>query len=109
MMTSYLPYIIFGGLAAFVVLIAVLRIISSHKLRKYGIEADAVISGSTMNVSTDNDGRSATDYTYYVTYTTQDGQTVQAVLDREPPVTRTGTHVRIKYLPQKPRNAVLIR
>ncbi len=108
-MSYYLPYFIFGGLALLVVLIAVLSFTRRHKIQKYGVETDAVISRVSRSERTDSDGRSDTYYTYYVTFTAQDGRTVEAMLDTEPSDTRIGARVRIKYLPEKPKNVILLR
>ncbi len=44
-----------------------------------------------------------TEYTYYVTYKTQDGRDVEAKLgDVKVGTLKTGDTIRIKYLPQKP-------
>ena len=46
---------------------------------------------------------------YYVTYVNQDGQTVEAQLLGAPGRTREGDRVRIKYLPEKPHFAILVK
>lgn len=84
-------------------------------IKRSGIETDAVVTRVKENESTDEDGFvTGVTYTYFVTYRTSDGQTVEAQLasgrsfdvrvgssvwDQD---LHEGRHVRIKYLPGKP-------
>ena len=88
--------------------IIVFNIIRSNKIRKNGVEADAVISRIEEQESVDADGSLDVTYTYYVSYRTQDGQIIEAKLNHAPGRTRVGEQVHIKYLPEKPKYAILI-
>ncbi len=92
-------------------------------IKQNGIETDAVVTRVVESVSTDDDDDSGSEiysYTYYVTFQTQEGQTVEARLssgktldvrvndagwDRD---LHEGSHVRILYLPEQPDCAILV-
>ena len=85
-----------------------------------GIETDAVVSRVYEHPLSGMDGRTAA-YTYYVTYRSTNGQSVEAELGSGKSVDlrvgkkdwdsdlKEGTPVRIKYLPGKPDFAIRIR
>lgn len=91
----------------------------NSKIKSSGIETDAVVTRVKENESTDEDGIvTNVTYTYYVTYRTSDGQTVEAQLasgksfdirvgskvwDQD---LHEGSSVRIKYLPEKPNYVI---
>lgn len=102
-------YLLFGAVVALIIGVIVFNIIRSQKIRKNGIEADAVVSRIAEQDSVDSDGSLDVSYTYYVAYRTQDGQDVEAQLNHAPGRTRVGEQVRIKYLPEKPEFAILIK
>ena len=102
-------YLLFGAVAALIVGVIVFNIIRNSKIRKNGVEADAVVSRIEEQESTDADGSLDVTYTYYVSYRTQDGQDIEAKLNHAPGRTRVGEQVRIKYLPEKPKFAILIK
>ena len=97
----------------------------NEAIMQNGIETDAVVSRVVESVSTDDDdedggGSETYSYSYYVTFQTQEGQTVEARLgsgktldvrvggagwDRD---LHEGSHVRIMYLPERPDYAILI-
>lgn len=85
-------YIIFGAVAALIVGVGIYSIIRNSKIRKNGVEADAIVSRIE-----------------YVTFLDQNGQTVEARLNSQPGHTRVGDSVRIKYLPEKPHFAVIVK
>ena len=101
-------YLVIGIIAA-VVIVAAYNIIKVLTIRKKGVEADGVISRITESSSVDGDGSLDVTYTYYVVYRTQDGNEIEANLNHAPGRTRVGDQVRIKYLPEKPKHAVLIK
>ena len=91
----------------------------NNEIKRSGIETDAVVTRVREDVSTDEDGTTYT-YIFYVTYQTQEGQTVEArlasgksvdirigknVWDRD---LHEGSAVRIKYLPDKPDYVIRI-
>ena len=93
----------------------------NHAIKQGGIETDAVVTRVRENESTDEDGFStALSYTYYVTYRTLSGQTVEAQLASGKSLDirigkkvwdqdlHEGSTVRIKYLPDKPNYVIRI-
>lgn len=96
------------GIIAVVVIVAVLNIIRVFKIRKNGIETDAVISRIEEQDSSDGDDYTVV-YIYYISYRTQEGKTVEAKLNHAPGRTRVGDQVRIKYLPEKPNHAIIVK
>lgn len=93
----------------------------NNEINQNGIEADAVVTRINETENTDTDTLNTTiHYTYYVTYQTQDGQTVEAKLASgksfENRIGKSwdsdlheGSNVRIKYLPKKPKYVILIK
>ena len=102
-------YFIFGAVAALVIGVAIYTFIRNNKIRKNGVEADAVVSRIEEERSTSTEGGADFTYTYYVVYTNQDGQEIEAKLSSAPGHTRVGDPVRIKYLPEKPKFAILVK
>ena len=96
------------GIIALVVIVAAFNIIKVLTIRKKGVEAEGVISRIIEQSNVDGDGSLDVTYTYYVKFRTQDGQEVEADLNHAPSRIRVGDSVRIKYLPEKPKHAVLI-
>ena len=113
---------LYAGIAFIVIVIAVLVIMTAkrnNEIKRDGLETDAVVTRVRENPSTDEDGHiTSYTYTFYVTYRTQAGQTVEAQLasgksfdvrigkkvwDRD---LHEGSHVRIKYLPDKPNYVI---
>ena len=101
-------YLVIGIIAA-VEIVAAFNIIKVLTIRKKGIETEGVISRITEQSSVDGDGSLDVTYTYYVVFKTQDGKEVEADLNHAPGRTRLGDQVRIRYLPEKPKHAVLIK
>lgn len=101
-------YLVIGIIAA-VVIVAAFYIIKVLTIRRKGIETEGVISRIEEQSTVDGDGSLDVTYTYYVVFRTQDGQEVEADLNHAPGHIRVGDQVRIKYLPEKPKHAVLIK
>ena len=101
-------YYLFAAVAALIVAAAIYTFIRNRKIRKNGVETDAVVSRIDESVSASPDTVDV-NYIYYVTYVSQDGKTVEARLDSAPGYTRVGEPVRIKYLPEKPNFAVIVK
>ena len=97
------------GIIAAVVIVAAFNIIKVLTIRKKGIETEGVISRIEEQSSVDGDGSLDVTHTYYVVFRTQDGQKTEADLNHAPGHMRVGDQVRIKYLPEKPKHAVLIK
>ncbi len=95
--------VIFIAVVAFVAVTLVITIIRNNKIRKNGIEAEAVISRIEESESVDSDGGVDITYKYFVTYKTMDGKTVEARLGK---IMQTRYHrgqtLNIMYLPEKP-------
>ena len=104
-----LQYVLFGLVAALIIAVIIFGAIRNNKIRKNGIEADAVLSRIEEDERIDSEGGIDTTYTYYVTYQAQDGQTVEAKLNHAPWSAQIGDRIRIKYLPEKPKFALLIK
>ena len=102
-------YLIFGGVALVIIAVAVYTILRNNKIRKSGVEADAVISRIEEERTTSSEGGADFTEIYYVTYVDQQGKSVEARLNRAPGRTREGDRVRIKYLPEKPHFAILMK
>ena len=110
------------GIAVCVIVIIAAVIITNkrnNEIRTAGIEADAVVSRIKEDTSTDADGSiSGTTYTYYVRYTMQNGEEVEAKLGSGKGIDnqiggvrwakdlQEGSPVRIKYLPEKPKYVI---
>lgn len=102
-------YLIFGGVALVIITAAVYTILRNNKIRKSGVEADAVISRIEEEQTTSSEGGTDFTETCYVTYLDQQGNTVEARLISAPERAREGDRVRIKYLPEKLHFAILMK
>jgi len=102
-MGDYWFYIIIGVVAVAVVCFLVFRIMRNKKINENGIEARAVISRIKEIESSNDDGSYNTTYEYFVKYTTQTGEEVEAKLDNPPRFAQQGDQLKIKYLPEKPK------
>ena len=101
-----LEKILIGVFVITVVAVVIFTIRRNKAIINNGIEADAVVSRIQEDVGGDDEGVS---YSYYVSYTTQDGQTVEARINDLPSHTHVGDPVRIKYLPEKPKYVLLVK
>ena len=79
------------------------------EIHQNGIEADAVVSRIKEIEGEDADGHREVSYEYYVTYRSQDGQTVEARLGNPPRFAMVGTELKVKYLPEKPKYVQLAK
>ena len=104
-----LTYVIFGVVVVGIVGGIIFTIMRTNAIKKNGIEANAVVSRIKEQESTDSDGFTDTTYIYFVKFRTQDGQEMEADLNHASGRTRLGDKVKIKYLPEKPKHAVLIK
>lgn len=102
-------YFIIGAVVALIIGVAVYSFIRNNKIRKNGVEAEAVVSRIEEETTSSSEGGTDFRETYYVTYTSPDGQTVEAKLDHAPGRTRVGDTVKIKYLPEKPHFAIPVK
>lgn len=102
-------YFIIGAVVALIIGVAVYSFIRNNKIRKNGVEAEAVVSRIEEETTPSSEGGTDFRETYYVTYTSPDGQTVEAKLDHAPGRTRVGDTVKIKCLPEKPHFAIPVK
>lgn len=105
-----LKFVFLGVILAVMGGLAIYTLIVNNKIRKNGIETDAVVSNIKEEESTDADTLATTvSYKYYVTYQTQDGQTVEALINKVPNNTGIGERVKIKYLPEKTNYVLYVK
>ena len=108
-MDSILTYIIIGVVVIVIVGGIIFTIVRTNAIKKNGIEANAVVSRIKEQENTDSEGFTDTTYIYYVTFTTQDGQSVEAKLGNPPSKIKVGDELRIKYLPNKPKMVIAVK
>ena len=104
-----LKYILFGAVVALIIGYVIYIVIRNRKIRKNGVEADAVVSRIEEEQTVSSEDGVDYTYTHYVTYRNPQGETVEAKLDHAPGRTQVGDTVKIKYLPEKPHFAVLVK
>ena len=104
-----LTYVIFGVVVVGIVGGIIFTIMRTNAIKKNGIEANAVVSRIKEQENTDSEGITDTTYIYYVTFTTQDGQSVEAKLSNPPSKIKVGDSLTIKYLPNKPKLVIAIK
>ncbi|MBO6041431.1 MAG: hypothetical protein J6P58_09470, partial [Oscillospiraceae bacterium] len=80
----------------------------NRKLDEKGIETNAVVSRIETEKTTDYDGMVFVTHTYYVTYPNSRGETVEAEIPAPNQKLEVGDPVKIKYLPKKQKQPVLI-
>lgn len=102
-------YVIIPVVAVVAIIAIVFTVKRYMAIKKNGVETDAVVSRIKEVETHNDDGSFDTSYTYYVKFTTQDGQVVEAKLGGAPRFTREGDQLRIKYLPEKPKNVILVK
>ena len=103
-------YYIAGGVLAAVLIVGLIYTIKrNQKINSQGIETDAVVSRIKEIESRDSDGAITTSYEYYVRYQTETGETVEAKLGNAPRRVREGDALRVKYLPEKPKFALVVK
>lgn len=99
-----LEYFLIGIFVVTIVAVVVFTARRNKAIKENGIETNAVVSRIEEDADPDNNS-----YTYYVTYTTADGQNVEARVNTLPDYSHVGDMVRIKYLPEKPKYVLLIK
>jgi uncharacterized protein YpmB len=104
-MSFWILFIVVIGVIA---ILFVYSLIEQNKIKKDGILTDAEVSSVDVSESTDTDGTTSYTRTYYVTYRNREGHIIEAVLINPKKSLREGNKVKIKYLPKKPRKAILI-
>ena len=81
----------------------------SQKIDREGVEADAVVSRVKEIEKENEEGIHDVEYQYYVRYRSQSGETVEARLGNPPRFLTEGTQLRVKYLPEKPKYALMVK
>ena len=104
-----LTYVIIGVVLVAIVGGIIFTVMRTNAIKKNGIEANAVVSRIKEQENTDSEGITDTTYIYYVTFTTQDGQSVEAKLSNPPSKIKVGDSLTIKYLPNKPKLVIAIK
>ncbi|MBR0278108.1 MAG: hypothetical protein IJQ50_06590 [Clostridia bacterium] len=104
-----LTYVIIGVVVVAIVGGIIFTVMRTNAIKKNGIEANAVVSRIKEQENTDSEGITDTTYIYYVTFTTQDGQSVEAKLSNPPSKIKVGDSLTIKYLPNKPKLVIAIK
>lgn len=104
-----LTYVIIGVVVVAIVGGIIFTVMRTNAIKKNGIEANAVVSRIKEQENTDSEGVTDTTYIYYVTFTTQDGQSVEAKLSNPPSKIKVGDSLTIKYLPNKPKLVIAIK
>ena len=81
----------------------------SKAINEKGVETDAVVSRIKEIVGEDTDGNRTVDYEYFVKYQNEAGETVEAKLGNPPRFLMEGTHLRVKYMPEKPKYVLKVK
>ena len=109
-MDGKLIFYVAVGIFAIAAVIGIVYVVKrNNAIKKNGVEVDAVVSRIKETETANDDGSFDTTYTYYVKFRNQDGQTVEAKLGNAPGFTREGDRLRVKYLPEKPKYAILVK
>ena len=107
-MEEYIPIILsvvgFGSVIVFFLY----KFLTNRKIKKNGIQTEAVLTRVDEHTTRDDDGYEHSTYTYYVEYTNEAGQKVEALLNNDPHTKTIGQTLTIRYLPEKPGRAVYI-
>ena len=118
-MFQILPYVGFGIIAVVILIAILFTTKQNNEIKQNGIETDAEVTTVKEHESTDEDGFVSVSYTFYVTYRTMEGKTVEAKLASGKSIDnrigkawdsdlQKGSKVRIKYLPEKPNYVIRI-
>ena len=99
---------IFIGFFVLIAIGAVWAYVVSNKVKKHGIETEAVVSRIDVQESLDSDNCVSRTETCYVSYVNQNGETVEAVLSNPKKGLKQGSRLKIKYLLEKQEYPVLI-
>ena len=104
-----LMYVIIAVVVVVVIAGFIFNYKRSKAISERGVEVDAVVSRIQENEGEDSDGNRTTDYVYYVKYTNEAGETVEAKLGNPPRFLMAGSQLRVKYLPEKPKYALAVK
>ena len=99
---------IFIGFFVLIAIGALWAYVVTNKVKKHGIETEAVVSRIEVQESLDSDNCVSRTEKCYVSYVNQNGETVEAVLSNPKKGLKQGSKLKIKYLPEKQEYPVLI-
>ena len=102
-MLQYVPYVFYALLAIGAIAILLRR----SRIKRSGTETDAVVSRIDRQESRSDDGSTHTSVYYYARFVDDERQTREARLMSPPKGLKEGTRLRIRYLPDKPKTAVV--
>ena len=101
------------AIIAIIVVAVVIGFIYNYKRNKEinerGIEVDAVVSRIKEIEGEDADGHRTVKYEYFVKYRNEMGENIEAKLGNPPRFLTEGTELRVKYLPEKPKYAQVVK
>ena len=101
------------AIIAVIVVVVVIGFIYNYKrskeINERGIEVDAVVSRIKEIEGEDADGHRTEEYEYYVRFQNETGETVEAKLGNPPQFLIEGAKLRVKYLPEKPKYALVVK
>lgn len=95
-------------IALAITVIAILSIMQTNKVKRDGTEADAFVSRIDVDESIDSDGMTTTTRKYFVRCTGQDGKLGKARLVNPRKGLVMGDRIKVKYLPESPKYAVMV-
>ena len=97
-----IPVLLIGSIVAYYIY----KISTNRKMKKEGIETEAVVTRVRTEIGSATDNNS-TYSIYYVEYTNRAGQKIEAELINEPARdVWEGSTITIRYLPDKPNKAL---
>ena len=102
-------YVIIGIVAVAAVGGIIFVVMRYRKINANGIETTATISRIKEVESNDSDGGRSVSYEYFVKYTNQNGEVIEAKLGSAPRFAQEGDTVKIKYLPEKPKYVIRVK
>lgn len=109
-----MTYLVYVAIFSIVIIAIICSIISKNKIKKYGVEADAIVS-RIEEVTTEKPNSSTgeieyeTEKTYYVAFKDEDGIELEVRLMNPSFRQRQGDRIKVKYLPEKPNKALRIK
>ena len=99
---------IFIGFFVLIAIGALWAYVVTNKVKKHGIETEAVVSRIEVQESLDSDNCVSRTEKCHVSYVNQNGKSVEAVLSNPKKGLKQGSRLIIKYLPEKQDYPVLI-
>ena len=105
LLSSPLPFVIFLAIALALVVYSRLR---DKKIKQGGYDAEALVSRIEESETVSSDEGITTSYTYYVQFEDNRGEVREAILVNPKRGLTEKSRIRIKYVPEKPRIAVML-